>query len=116
MEQFLEIGKVLKWIRKTKRISQVELAKQLNLSKSTIYHFEHDGNISLNNYLKYCKCLQIDAYLPLLICGNENCAKLFKQLMKVNLDSEAYAMLMERILIEGTLKETELLVKMLSDK
>lgn len=108
----LHIGQVLKWIRRTRQVSQDEMAKAIKVSRSSIYRFENDGDFSIQNYLNYCKYLQIEAYLPLLICCNGSCKKMFKRLQKTNLDFEAFEMLVARIMIEGTVKETEMMIKM----
>lgn len=102
----MHLGQVLKWIRRTRQVSQSELAKAIQVSRSSIYRFENDGDFSIQNYLNYCNYLQIEAYIPLLICCNASYNNMFKKLQKIDLDFETFEMLMAKIMIEGTVKET----------
>lgn len=107
----LHLGQVLKWIRRTRQVSQGEVAKAIRVSRSSIYRFENDGDFSIQNYLNYCNYLQIEAYMPLLICCNVSYKNMFRKLQKIDLDFETFEVLMARIMIEETVKETEIMKK-----
>ena len=58
-EMVKDIATRFKKIRKAKRVTQVDLAKQSNVSYGTIKRFETSGEISLHNLIKLCVALDI---------------------------------------------------------
>ena len=58
----------------------------LDLSLSSIYRFENGGQISFDNYLKYCKYLEISPYIPLIICSDDNILLLYNKICQSILD------------------------------
>ena len=82
----MSIGLVLKQLRRSKNISQSKIAKMLDLSLSSIYRFENGGQISFDNYLKYCKYLEISPYIPLIICSDDKILLLYNKICQSILD------------------------------
>ncbi len=58
-EIILDVAKRFKKIRKSKWITQVQLAKSSNVSYGTIKRFETSGEISLSSLTKLCVALDI---------------------------------------------------------
>lgn len=58
-EMVKDIAERFKKIRKAKRVTQVNLSKQSNVSYGTIKRFETSGEISLHNLIKLCVALDI---------------------------------------------------------
>ena len=58
-EMVKDIAARFKKIRKAKRVTQVNLSKQSNVSYGTIKRFETSGEISLHNLIKLCVALDI---------------------------------------------------------
>lgn len=85
----MSIGLILKQIRKLKHISQKDIAEILNVSISSIYYrFENGGKISFDNYLKYCRYLEVFPYIPLIICNNDKLLLLYHKIYQSNLNKE----------------------------
>ena len=59
----LELVGRIKAIRKVKNISQLDLAKQSNVSYGSIKRFERTGEISLFSLIKICVTLDIEKQL-----------------------------------------------------
>ena len=64
---FFELGQSISRLRKEKNLSQIEMSKDLNISRATISNFENGNNIDIG--LK--KVLQIIDYLGYEINLNE---------------------------------------------
>ncbi len=90
----MPVGLVLKQIRKSKNISQKKIAEILNLSVSSVYRFENGGQISYDNYLKYCKCLGIFPYIPLIICSNDKVLLLYDKINQAILDKDMFEVIL----------------------
>lgn len=56
-EMALNLAKRLKKVRKIKKITQLDLSKQSNVSYGTIKRFETTGEISLHSLIKLCVAL-----------------------------------------------------------
>lgn len=90
----MSVGLILKQIRKAKNISQLKIAEILGLSISSIYRFENGGQISYDNYLKYCRYLGVLPYIPLIICNDDKVSLLYCKIMKSNLSREMTELLL----------------------
>jgi transcriptional regulator with XRE-family HTH domain len=61
------IRKLLKQIRKSKGITQLQIATLTGLSKQMVSKIEcDDGNPTLSTFIKYCDCIGVDIYNLLL--------------------------------------------------
>lgn len=90
----MPVGLILKQLRKSKNISQKKIAEILNLSISSVYRFENGGQISYDNYLKYCKYLGVFPYVPLIICSNDKVLLLYNKIKKTILDQDMFEMVL----------------------
>lgn len=111
MNEILTTGQVLKWLRKSHQISQARLAKTLNLSVSSIYRFEHGGNLGIKEYLGYCAYLKIPAYIPLVICENEKWRLLFYQLKQGDIDVMVFEGLITDMINQIEFARMDILIK-----
>ncbi|MFQ8706040.1 MAG: helix-turn-helix domain-containing protein [Thomasclavelia sp.] len=84
----MSVGLILKQLRRLKNISQGEIAEMLGLSLSSIYRFENGGQISYDNYLKYCKCIGVSPYIPIIICSNDKMLLLYNRICQTILDKD----------------------------
>lgn len=66
----------------------------LELSLSSIYRFENGGQISYDNYLKYCEYLEISPYIPLIICSNDKMLLLYNRICQSILDKNIRDMIL----------------------
>lgn len=96
----MPVGLILKQIRKSKNISQKEIAEILNLSVSSVYRFENGGQISYDNYLKYCRYLGIFPYIPLIICSNDKVLLLYNKINQTVLDKDMFEVILSILIQE----------------
>lgn len=82
----MSVGLILKQLRRSKNISQRKIAEMLDLSLSSLYRFENGGQISFDNYLKYCKYLEVSPYIPLIIYNNDKMLLLYNRICQSILD------------------------------
>lgn len=59
----VELGKLLKVLRKREKLSQIELAKRLNVSRTTIQNIELGKNFTADTFLKVLRELDLLAEL-----------------------------------------------------
>lgn len=90
----MSVGLILKQLRRSKNISQSKIAEMLDLSLSSIYRFENGGQISYDNYLKYCKCLEVSPYIPLIIYSNDKMLLLYNRICQSILDKDIRDMIL----------------------
>ncbi|WP_455682937.1 helix-turn-helix domain-containing protein [Thomasclavelia sp.] len=90
----MSVGLILKQLRRSKNISQRKIAEMLELSLSSIYRFENGGQISYDNYLKYCEYLEISPYIPLIICSNDKMLLLYNRICQSILDKNIRDMIL----------------------
>ena len=86
----MSVGLILKQIRKSKNITQNEIAEVLHLSVSSIYRFERGGNFSYEDYIKYCKYLDVSPYVPIIICNNDKMLLLYNDICQTFNDKEMF--------------------------
>ena len=86
----------------TKKIAEI-----LNLSISSVYRFENGGQISYENYLKYCKYLGVFPYVPLIICSNDKVLLLYNKINQIVLDKDTFEMILLMLIQELTQGVTE---------
>lgn len=106
----MSVGLILKQIRKSKKISQKNIAKILNVSVSSIYRFENGGQISFENYLKYCMCLGVFPYIPLIIYNSDKMLLLYNKIKNSALNKDLKEMILSiyvQELSEGILLQIE---------
>lgn len=61
LQQTSKFNQLLREIRKSKGISQVQVAKSIGMSKQMISKMESpDGGTTLTTLMKYCNCVGID--------------------------------------------------------
>lgn len=96
----MPVGLILKQIRKSKNISQKKIAEILNLSVSSVYRFENGGQISYDNYLKYCRYLGVSPYVPLIICSNDKVLLLYNKINQAVLDKDMLEVILSILIQE----------------
>ena len=66
----MKIGEQIKKIRKSKKISVDHIAKELGVSKTTVYRYEDSSieKIPVNHFNKLCEILSVT---PSVLMGNE---------------------------------------------
>lgn len=96
----MTIGFILKCLREAKKISQKQLAKTLNISISSIYRFENGGKINFDDYLKYCTCLNILPYIPVIIHNNNKIRQLFNECNNEKFDKDTKEVIISTLIQE----------------
>ena len=83
------------------------------MSISSVYRFENGGQISYENYLKYCKYLGIFPYVPIIICSNDKVLLLYNKINQIVLDKDIFEMVLLMLIQELTQGVTEQVEKIL---
>lgn len=70
------------------------------MSVSSVYRFENGGQISYDNYLKYCRYLEVSPYVPLIICSNDKVLLLYNKINQAVLDKDMLEVILSILIQE----------------